>query len=373
MKKLVCILLALAMVIGLVGCGNSGSDSANNTTADSHSEDGQIKVALMVSATGELNDNAFHSAAWAGITNYCDTHGLQYTYYKPAENTVEMQLAMCDAAVEAGAEFIVVCSDQYKVSLLDMSTNYPDVTFLGFEAKPQNTDGEITVHDNVKVVTFAAEQSGYIAGYACVQDGYKNLGVMGGKMVPGVIQYCYGFVAGADAAAKELGISDVTLKYTYWGENSATPEHQAQAASWYQAGTEVIFVVAGPGNSSVFAAAEQNDGLVVGCDCDQSVSSDTVISSALKDLTTVCENTLADWDSGNFTGGEILRLGAEDGATGIAIDSSKFENFTREDYDALYQRIIDNDQGLADQIPNDTTYDSPDQIPVSAIHFEYIQ
>lgn len=328
---------------------------------------------MFVSASGELNDNAFHSAAWAGITSFCDERNIPYTYYKPAENTVEMQMALCDAAVSAGAEFIVVCSDQYKVALLSMSEAYPDVTFLGFEAKPQNTDGEITVYDNVKVVTFAAEQSGFMAGYACVKDGYKNLGVMGGKMVPGVVQYCYGFVAGAETAAEEFGYSDVNVKYTYWGENSATPEHQAQAASWYQTGTEVIFVVAGMGNSSVFAAAEQNDGLSIGCDSDQSVSSDTVISSALKDLTSVCAATLKEWEAGTFAGGEILRLGAESEATGIAIGSSKFENFTQEEYDALYQRIAENDGGIADSIPNDETYESPEEIPVSAINFEFIQ
>ncbi len=384
MKKFLALLLALMMIIGMVGCAsgttdnnggnenqgdsdNSGDDNQGDTT-----DNGEIKVALFVSATGELDDNAFHSAAYAGIRNYCDAHDIPYTYYKPSENTVEMQMAVCDTAVEAGAEFIVVCSDQYKVALLEMSETYPDVMFLGFEANPQNTDGEITVHDNVKVVNFAAEQSGFMAGYASVVEGYKNLGIMGGKMVPGVLQYCYGFVAGADYAASELGYDDVTVRYTHWGENSATPEHQAQAASWYQTGTEVIFSVAGPGNSSVFAAAEQNDGVAIGCDSDQSVLSDTVITSALKDLTSVCEDTLEDWDNGKFTGGETYRLGAESNATGLAMESSKFERFTQEDYDTLYEKIATNEDGIADSIPNDTNCSSATDIEVNAINYEYI-
>lgn len=383
MKKLLCILLTLGMLFALVACANSSnsqndapqnaSTSAAGNAAAEGTDNGEIKVAVLLSATGSLDDHAFTSAVWEAVVPYCEENNIPYTYYQPSENTVEMQMAVCDAAVEAGAEFIVVISDQYKVALLEMSETYPDVKFLGIECKAQNTDGEITIHDNVKVVTFAAEQSGYLAGYACVQDGYKELGIMGGKQVPGVIQYCYGFVAGADAAAKELGYDDVTLKYTYWGENSATPEHQAQAAAWYQAGTEVIFVVAGPGNSSVFAAAEQNDGFVVGCDSDQSYFSDTVISSALKDVGAVTTTALNEWNDGSFPGGEIYHLGAEVGATGLAIGSSKFANFTQADYDEIYARLAANKDGCADAIPNDTTYSSPAEIPISVLNFEFIQ
>ena len=43
--------------------------------------------------------------------------------------------------------------------------------------------------------------------------GYKNLGFLGGMAVPAVVRYGYGFVQGVDAAAADLGLTDVTVNY----------------------------------------------------------------------------------------------------------------------------------------------------------------
>ena len=382
MKKLISVLLTLSLVLGLVACATdtSGNGTPNNSGDTNNTQeqdenisggDGDIQVALLIAAESELDDRAFNTDAWNAITDFCKAEGLNYSYFKPSDMTVEMCLASCDAAVRAGAEFIVVCSSQFQVALLEMSEQYPDVQFLSFEAIPQTTDGEVSIHDNVKVVNFSAEQSGYMAGYACVMDGYRDLGVLCATALPGIIQYAYGFIAGADAAAAELEADDVNVKYMYL-PGVTNPERQTTAASWYQTGTEIIFTVAGPGNFSVFAAAEQNDGLCVGCDSDQAAESDTVVLSALKDLYTVCYNTLEDWTNGAFTGGESYLLGVNDHATGLAIKSSKLENFTEEDYDALYQQLIDNEDGLTDAIPNDRTHASPTDIPLETIRLDYI-
>lgn len=51
---------------------------------------------------------------------------------------------------------------------------------------------------NTALITYKEEQAGYLAGYAAVYDGYKELGFLGGMAVPAVIRYGYGFVQGAD-------------------------------------------------------------------------------------------------------------------------------------------------------------------------------
>lgn len=382
MKKMISFVLAAALLLALAGCAgktnepekmstleaNSVSKGDQETTASQNEE---IQVALLICAGGDLDDRGFNTDAWKAINRYCDENGLKCGYYMPSESTVEMDLAACDAAVKAGAKFIVVCSGMFQVSLLEMSKAYPDVKFLSIEATPQSTDGQIEILDNVKVINFSAEQSGYMAGYACVKDGYKNLGVLCATALPGIIQYGYGFIAGCDAAATEMGADDVTLKYMYL-PGALSPDRQTTAAAWYQAGTEVIFTVAGPGNLSVFAAAEQNNGLCVGCDSDQSAESDTVILSALKDLDSVCYNTLVDWGNGAFAGGEVFLLGAADHATGLANASSKLANFSQSEYDTLFRKIAENVDGIADSIPNDRTCESPEQITIQSITLDYV-
>ena len=57
--------------------------------------------------------------------------------------------------------------------------------------------GDTTPAENTALITYKEEQAGYLAGYAAVYDGYKELGFLGGMAVPAVIRYGYGFVQGA--------------------------------------------------------------------------------------------------------------------------------------------------------------------------------
>ncbi|MBW5381030.1 BMP family ABC transporter substrate-binding protein, partial [Brachyspira hampsonii] len=117
-----------------------------------------------------------------------------------------------------------------------------------------------------------------------VKEGYTNLGFMGGVAHPAVVRFGYGFVQGADYAAVEskLPKDAVNIKYTYVGNYDPTPENQTLATSWYKSGVQVIFAAAGAAGNSVMSAAENNNGLVIGVDVDQSFESTSVITSAMK-------------------------------------------------------------------------------------------
>ena len=75
-----------------------------------------------------------------------------------------------------------------------------------------------------------------------LKDGGK-LGFFGALAVPAVVRFGYGFVDGAEYAAKELGLEagSIEMKYTYTGAFGNSPDFQAKAAAWYQSGTECIF------------------------------------------------------------------------------------------------------------------------------------
>lgn len=381
MKRILSFILASIMAVSLCACSRGSeavtnqdneSNIVNEETTGDMADNEEVQVALLIAAGSDLDDRGFNTDAWKAITQYCEENNLKCGYYMPSESTVEMDLAACDAAVRAGAKVVVACSGMFQVSLLEMSKTYPDVKFLSIEATPQTAEGEVEIRDNVKVINFSAEQSGYMAGYACVKNGYRNLGVLCATALPGIVQYGYGFIAGCDAAATEISADDVVLKYMYL-PGALSPERQTTAAAWYQAGTEVIFTVAGPGNLSVFAAAEQNNGLCVGCDSDQAQESDTVILSALKDLYSVCYDTLTDWGNGSFAGGEAFLLGASEHATGLAIGSSKLEAFTEAEYEALYKEMSEDADGKYALIPNDKTHESPKDIPIQTITLDFVE
>ncbi len=61
-----------------------------------------------------------------------------------------------------------------------------------------------------------------LAGYAAVKAGHTKLGFMGGIALPAVINYGYGYIQGANDAAKELGVT-VDMMYTYTGTFNEDP------------------------------------------------------------------------------------------------------------------------------------------------------
>jgi len=367
-KKIFSLLSVLIVIAMLAACTPAAAPAAEATEAAAANTG---EIALMISAAGTLDDRAFNQGVWNGVKKFAAETGKTYAYYQPIEDTVEAQTTLADTAVKAGAKFIIINSDQFKAAASKMITDHPDVTFIMYDSVPVDEAGNQVITDNLLAIQFAEQQSTFLAGYAAVKDGYRKLGFMGGMPVPAVVRFGYGFVAGIDAACAELGLTDVEVKYNYSGDFKPTPENQARAASWYQSGTEIIHVAAGPMGASVFAAAEQNNGVVIGVDSDQSGESPTIITSAIKDLERVTYNSLKDWEAGKFEGGRIAVYTAKE--EGVALVSMKFKNFTQEQYDELYQKLANDVDGLSSSIPTDTDYETPDQIPLKCAKLTYVE
>ena len=104
-----------------------------------------------------------------------------------------------------------------------------------YDYKPDNWDLDQYVDmSNVYCAVYQEELCGYMAGYAAVKLGYKNLGFLGGMAVPAVIRYGYGFLQGVDAAAAELGLTDVKVNYIYGGQFFGDADITAAMDTWYQ-------------------------------------------------------------------------------------------------------------------------------------------
>lgn len=344
MKKIFASVLALSLM--LVGCGKS-----DNNTNDS---DGKTEI-VMLTDKGTIDDKSFNQGTWEGVKEYADKNGITSQYIKPVDATTDDYANAIDQAVKQGAKVIVTPGYLFEPAIFTKQEEYQDVKFILIDGYPNNGDLknlEEKTTKNTIGIKFQEEQSGYLAGYAAVKDGNTKLGFMGGMAVPAVMSFGYGYVQGANDAAKELGI-DITMKYHYTGGFDATPENQNLATSWYKDGVQVIFGCGGAVGNSVMAAAETANpvGKVIGVDVDQATESETVISSAYKQLSVAVKDALTAVYSGDFDktddesvlfrGGQNIVLGAKEQAIGLPLETSKFETFSKEDYDALYKEIAD--------------------------------
>ena len=163
---------------------------------------------------------------------------------------------------------------------------------------------------------------------------------MGGKAVPAVVKFGYGFIQGANYAAAEMDIT-VNINYTYLGGFGPDAAFQAKAATWYSEGTEVIFAAAGGAGGSVMKAAEQEDGLVIGVDSDQADQSTTVITSAQKQLAPSVYESLKLFFAGDFPGGTVALYNAENNGVQLPEDFSRFQTFNAAMYAIIFEDIQD--------------------------------
>ena len=373
MKKFLALTLALVMALSLVACGG-GSDTAQTdedtaTTEDTAtdettteapasadeipdtmtSEDGKYQVAF-VTDVGQLKDKSFNQGTFDGVKLYAAANGLSYKYYQPAnssEATDDDRYDAMKAAVDGGAEVVVCAGYLQEAALKRAAMEFSDVPFVFIDGYPL-TDDDGNVLANVAGISFQEEQAGYLAGYAAVKDGFTKLGFSGGGggTNDACCRFGYGYVQGANAAAEELGVTvDMNYSWEYGATFSASTELQTMISGWYANGTEIVFACGGSMFQSIAAAASANDGYVIGVDVDQSGESDYVVTSAMKGLSDAVQWAVGHVYDGTFSeiGGTGTSLGVKDNAVALpTADSSwRFETFTVEEYEDLYQQMLD--------------------------------
>ncbi len=348
MKKLLALLLCLAMVFTFAACGgNSGSSegegesepaavSFDDIDDNCESADGTYQIA-MVTDVGQLKDGSFNQFTWNGVKMYAYENGKTYKYYQPANGssaTDDDRIKAMTDACEAGAEVLVTPGFLQDTALEAVAPQYPDVQFVFI-------DGWDTGLDNILGVSYQEEQAGYLAGYAAVMEGYTKLGFSGGGggSNPACIRYGYGYAQGANAAAEAKGV-DVEMRYSweYGSSFSASDDLQAMLAGWFNAGTEVCFMCGGTMFNSGAAAAEAADAAIIGVDVDQSNQSDAVVTSAMKGLAQSVMVALDNFYTNGLQKGSLV-LGAADDAVGLPVDTWSLQNWTVDEYNALFEQI----------------------------------
>ena len=358
MKKFLALLLSAMMLLALAaGCGenntkgNNDSDktiSADDIPDEMTSEDGKYEIAF-ITDVGALKDKSFNQGTFDGVKLYAHANNKTYKYYQPANDaqaTDDDRYDAMAAAAQNGAKVIVCAGFMQANALVKAAAECTDVDFVFIDASSPVADANGNILNNVAAIAFQEEQCGYLAGYAVVMEGYKSLGFAGGGGGdnPACCRYGYGFVQGANDAAKALN-ETVTMNYTwqYGATFSASPELQAMMNGWYEQGTEIVFACGGSIFQSISAAAAENEGKVVGVDVDQSFDSATVVTSAMKGLASSVQWALDKVYAEKFAdiAGKLTSLGAKDDSVGLPTATWSLTKFTVDDYNKLFQDIVD--------------------------------
>lgn len=295
---------------------------------------------VFVDDSGVIDDGGYNQTIWGSVQRFASDSGQSSTYLMATESDAGALTATLEQTISQGARTVVCAGSDFDESVATLQNTHGDVRFLMVDGQPS------TIAGNTHCILYHEEQAGYLAGYALVKDGYRDIGFAGGDEVAPVLRYGYGFQRGIDDAAKELGVSsDIYL--TYWYAYSFKPgdDITEEVAHWYATGTSAVFSCGGSIEQSVLAASG-GTGAIVGVDTDRSALGANVVTSAMKDLDGPVNSAL--WALKNNNGswpqdkaGAVETFGTAQDAVGLATSNGawRLQNFKVADYGDEYRKV----------------------------------
>ena len=385
MKKILAIALALVMVLAMVACGEKPAPTPDPDPT------GEVYKVAMITDYGDITDQSFNQTTYEACKAFAEKNNIEFKYFKPAGDNTADRVAMIESAVEAGFNVLVMPGYAFGGAIVEAAPQYKDIKFVAldvakgdlletavakageaYDYEPDNWElSKYFDMSNVYCAVYQEELCGYMAGYAAVKLGYKNLGFLGGMAVPAVVRYGYGFVQGVDAAAAELELTDVKLNYAYGNQFFGDADITAAMDTWYAGGTQVVFACGGGIYTSAVDAAKKVEGAkVIGVDVDQAGVIATyaagegadqatidgykalTVTSAMKGLYPATYDTLTDvivngnWEKYSAKIDTLGLVSADDPAANyvqIPMESTQWADgaFTQDDYKALVKAMFD--------------------------------
>ena len=373
-------MLALVMALALVACGQQKEPDVQEPQGPTGTDEVTYKVA-MITDYGDITDQSFNQTTYEACKAFAEANGVDFQYFKPAGDNTADRVAMIESAIDQGYNVIVMPGYAFGAAIAETAPKFEDVKFIALDVPAGDLGEGFVVPANLYCAVYQEELCGYMAGYAAVKLGYKNLGFLGGMAVPAVQRYGYGFVQGVDAAAAELELTDVKLNYAYGNQFFGDADITAAMDTWYAGGTEVVFACGGGIYTSAVDAAKKVEGAkVIGVDVDQAgvianyaagegADAATVegykaltVTSAMKGLYPATYDTLTDvivngnWEKYSAKIDTLGLVSADDPAANyvqIPMESTQWADgaFTQDDYKALVKAMFDGTLTVS----NDTT------------------
>ena len=304
-----------ALALGLAACGSSkttttgtGGGAATTTTGGSSSGSG-MKVGL-VTDIGGLNDHGFNHLSYQGLLQAESQLGVKGTVLQSTSGAD--YVPNLTRLAQAGNKLVIAVGFLMADAIQTVATKYPNVHFAIID----NPGGAAPdTAKNIEGIDFAEQQAGYPAGYLAglylKEHHYTTASSVGGQSIPPVTDYIGGYQAGvraADPSAKLLN--------AYSQDFVAEDKCKELALNQINAGSKVVFQVAGACGLGVISAGEQTKTQVIGVDADQSYLAPTlVLTSAEKKVDTGVFTAIKDLQNGQFSSN--LQENINNGGVGI--------------------------------------------------------
>ena len=255
----------VAVVLMAVGFAASGAAAPQAT----------FKAGL-VSDVGRFNDKGFNQNQLTGMKKAAKVLKIQYRAVE--SRSAGDYLPNMASLARSGYNIVISAGFLLADATEDVADQFPntkfaitDMSVAGFKRK----------HSNIEGLTYATQQNSYLIGclaaHVAAARGNKNISVVGGVKIPPVDTFLAGYKAGAQKC-----VQGTTVQIGYSQDFIDQAKCKSVAQNQLDAGSQVVFGVAGPCGLGALDAAKEAGRWAVGVDVDQSYLGPHILTSAVK-------------------------------------------------------------------------------------------
>ena len=285
----------VAVVLTAVGFAASGTAAPQAT----------FKAGL-VSDVGRFNDKGFNENQLVGLKRAAKALHIQYRAVE--SRSAGDYLPNMASLARSGYNIVISAGFLLGDATEAVADQFPNTKFAITDvgvSKPGTAGNLKKSHANIEGLTYATQQNSYLIGclaaHVAARQGKKNISVVGGVQIPPVDTFLAGYKAGATKC-----VPGTTVQIGYSQDFIDQAKCKSVAQNQLDAGSEVVFGVAGPCGLGALDAAKQAGKWGVGVDVDQSFLGSYILTSAVKRVDVGIYLAVKGAKSGAFKGGKDL-------------------------------------------------------------------
>lgn len=304
MKKVLSIILALAMTTSLAACGTKSSSTGTDKKAGK-------KICIVFS--GNLGDKSYNDSCNQGAERAKKELGVSV---KTLEGTTPDEWkANLIAAAEGGYDLVICSSSNLAEYLKAYQGNYPKTNFAIIDT--------VVPGNNVVSVSFAQNQGSFLAGAAAAMFTKKTnikgvnadntIGWVGGMDIP----VLHDFFVGYEQGAKYID-PNIKILQSFAGTWNDPLKGKELTLAQYEQGADIVMNVASGTGTGILEGAAQAGKYAIGVDLNQDNDQPgAVLTSQLKRVDNATYLLIKSVTDGTFKGGTDSYLTLKDGGVSL--------------------------------------------------------
>src|SRR5438093_376506 len=252
----------------------------------------------LVSDVGRFNDKGFNQNQLTGMKRAAKVLKIQYRAVE--SRSAGDYLPNMASLARSGYNIVISAGFLLSDATEDVADQFPSTKFA---ITDQGVEAFKRKHTNIEGLTYATQENSYLVGClaakVAARAGSKNISVVGGIKIPPVDTFLAGYKAGALKC-----VPGTTVQAGYSGTFIDQTACKTIATNQIDAGSQVVFAVAGPCGLGALDAAKERSRWGVGVDVDQSYLGSHILTSAVKRVDVGIFLAVKNAKEGKYKGGK---------------------------------------------------------------------